>query len=414
MKLVQCAAGQLLSLLLVTSAIAQAPGRQSGPGKFARNVSVPDACVSLRQLPPETFADYGNPVPAPRHGPACRTLFQCGVSVRAQSRELIEYLQNHPSLNAALEFSYKEASYEPPTPSRKRYETYDKHKSGLKYGLLKWPDERFDRTYEASEQRGCKTADCCLVDFQMLTSDSPNALLPDFEELARVGRALLTKVRSEYNTDSEIFRNLISSNDRYTGVEAFERAFAAYREAAENDDVAEMIDRRTALLKSFEVAKARKDFLTQQSRQIATYKQSLSDIGASIQHDDLTKFFDVQTANGMDQLRNDVEHFSQTTPARRGDIAADLEVIASRIRDLDPAIASARERKRQAEQTRHNLAEQEGQTKQVLDAATSAELSPAFDEQSITSIRNLMGRFGELRSVDLWVIGGRRYCGCNA
>ena len=115
-----------------------------------------------------------------------------------------------------------------------------------------------------------------------------------------------------------------------------------------------------------------------------------------------------QTQIAMDDVGNELQQLNQTQPIKRGDVAAGLQVIAARIHDLDVALTSLRGAKNQAEETRRKLAEQEGDAKRVLDASTSADLRPAFDKEVVSNIRKLIDRFVELRSVDLWVIGGRQ------
>ena len=299
----------------------------------------------------------------------------------------------------ALAMAVLQSSFIPAQTGRSTYtETYDQHISSLKYGLGKWPH------VERSQDGGCKTADCCLLDFQVFTEFSPGALLPEFEALARVGQALLTKVRSEYNTDTEIFKNLISFNDRYPGVEAFERAYAVYRQAAENDDVAEMIRERSTFLGELAVAEDRKKLLTQQSAQIGNYRQRLSDIAASVQHDDLVAFVDPQTQDAIDKLHTELEQLSQIAPAKRGDIAANLETLETRIDNIDTEIKSAKTAKREAEDTKHTLVENEGAATRILQSATSPDLRSAFDDQFAKSVNELIDRIRDLETISLSAI----------
>jgi hypothetical protein len=137
-----------------------------------------------------------------------------------------------------------------------------------------------------------------------------------------------------------------SFNDRYTGVEAFERAYAVYRQAAENDDVEGMLRERSTFLKELEVAEDRKKLLTQQSAQIENKQQRLSDIAASIQHEDLVAFVDRQTQDAIDKLRIELEQLSQVAPAKRGDITANLGTLESRVNNIDTELNSARDRKK--------------------------------------------------------------------
>lgn len=44
----------------------------------------------------------------------------------------------------------------------------------------------------------------------------------------------------------------------------------------------------------------------------------------------------------------------------------------------------------------------------MLEAATSPNLKPAFDQQFVKSVSELMDRFRELESVELWVLKDRQ------
>ena len=155
-------------------------------------------------------------------------------------------------------------------------------------------------------------------------------------------------------------------------------------------------------------AQARYDQATSQSAHITTYQQKLSDIEDSIQHEGLTKFVGPETQTAIDEVQKNLQQLSQTAPAKRGDVAASLEVLAARIRDLDTALASARTTKSQAEQTRRLVVENEGAAKRVLGAATNVDLGPAFDEQFAKSTNELIDRFRELENIELWAIPERQ------
>jgi hypothetical protein len=107
---------------------------------------------------------------------------------------------------------------------------------------------------------------------------------------------------------------------------------------------------------------------------------------------------------GLDELRRELQQLGQTAPAKRGDIAAKLEIFTTRIRDIDSAIHSARSIKTQAEQTRRMLVESEDAARRVLKAAASEELKGAFDEEFRNSTNELINRFRDLESSDLWLI----------
>ena len=162
------------------------------------------------------------------------------------------------------------------------------------------------------------------------------------------------------------------------------------------------------MLDGLEQARARKQFLTQQSAQMAQYEQALADVVTAIDREGLTHFAAQQTKTATGELRSELARLSQTAPGRRGDVSAKLEIYATRIRDIDSAIRSARTVKTQAEQTRRMLVESEGVARRVLDAAASEELTGAFDDEFRNSTNELINRFSDLASSDLWVIPQRQ------
>jgi hypothetical protein len=204
------------------------------------------------------------------------------------------------------------------------------------------------------------------------------------------------------------YKDLIAFNDRFTGVEAFERAYGAYRRACADDDIAQMLRERPIFLKQLETAKARKEFLTQQSAQIAINQQRLDDDAAVVQHEGLANFVDNQTQIAIADLKTRLRQLHEMAPAKRGDISATLGVFATRIGDIDTAIAWARVEKSKAEQTRRMVVENEGAARRVLGAATSVDLRPAFDEQFAKSTNELIDRFRKLENIELWAIPERQ------
>ena len=175
-----------------------------------------------------------------------------------------------------------------------------------------------------------------------------------------------------------------------------ERAYTAYRHAFEHDDVAGMIRERPAVLQALEQARVRRQLLTQQTAQLSQCQQTLADLGSAIDRERLTSFAGQQSQTALGEVRSELERLSQTAPGKRGDISTKLEIFATRIRDIDSAIRSARSVKTQTEQTRRMLVEREGAASRVLDAASSKELKGAFDEEFRKSVNELINRLREL------------------
>jgi hypothetical protein len=387
----------VLLLVLSTSAFAQNAPTPRAQGEFARLMTIPAACQTARELGQSQLLIGRLSEP----GPTCHAVVNCFTTLRSQIAKGIEYLKNNPGISDAFR---RQVEAENP------HNHYDSLLNSL--GAMAG-----DAIIAALVSNRIDDRVCSLLWYQLNTTGQLLSFNPAgpweinrnlFGRFSAAGQALLSKVRTQYTADEVEYNDLIASNDRYTGVEAFERAYAAYHQAFEDDDLAGMLRERLTFLKELEVAKTRNDLLTQQSARIATYLQMLSDITASIQHEGLAEFLDRQMQMAIDDLQTELQQLNQTAPGKRGDIAASLEIIATRIRDIDTAITSGRTVKSQAELTRRTLVENEGAARRVLEAATSADLTPAFDEQFVTSVKALVDQFRELDSIELWAIKERQ------
>ena len=72
-----------------------------------------------------------------------------------------------------------------------------------------------------------------------------------------------------------------------------------------------------------------------------------------------------------------------------------------------PALIS-RSLKREAEQTHRMLVDSEADSRRILADASSDDLKAAFDENFIDLTNELINRFGELQSTELWVLRERK------
>jgi hypothetical protein len=207
--------------------------------------------------------------------------------------------------------------------------------------LLKWTDE--DITTAVGIYRDC-------IDEAGSYSTSGDLFERMVREIVAGARSIddqrKAPARSAYQRDAEEYRQLINFNDRYTGVEAFERAYAAYRHAFDDNDLAGMTRERALFLKELGVAKDRKQLLTQQSKEISGYQQELSELATAVNRESLAEFADQQMTAKLDELKEELHQLSQIPPAKRGDISAELEIIDTRLRNTESAVEHAKEHKR--------------------------------------------------------------------
>ena len=369
---------------------------QHAEGEFARLLKIPANCQTARefgisgrwksQLRFRAPIQVGRP-PIESPGPACLAAEGCFQALKSQAAAGVEYLTRNPAVSDALISQPRSAA-----PVTRKLQQLLGTKSGTSWGpytrcILVWTT--IDGNW-----------------FPLTDRSLPGRSYP-FLEFSTAGQALLEKVRADYTADESEYQQLLAFNGRYTGLERLERAYTSYQQAFKNDDVAAMINERSAMLQGLEHARARKQLLTQQSAQLVQNEQALAEFVTAIDREGLTSFAGQQTQTAIGEVRSELARLSQMAPGKRGDISAKLEDFARRIRDIDSAIGSARSMKTQAEQTRRMLVESEGAARRVLDAAASEELKGAFDEEFRNSTNELITYFSDLGSSDLPVIRQR-------
>ena len=316
----------------------------------------------------------------------------CFQSLKSQAAATIEYLAHNPAVSDALNDQRQATnahSWLAASAGRmleQLLSTYGGHRWG--------PFNRCTLVWQTVDDHWFE-----------LTARSP---IPSrgftFEEFSTVGQALVQKLRADYAADESEYQHLLAFNDRYTGLERFERAHASYRRAFQNDDVAGMLSERKAVLQGLEQARARKELLTKQSADLTQYDEALADSVIAIDREGLTSFVSQQAQTDIGELRRELANLRQTAPGNRGDISPKLELFRTRMGNIQIAIRAGRSMKAQAEQTRRILAENEGAARRVLDAANGEELKGAFDDEFSNSANELIDRFGALESSDLRVI----------
>jgi peptidoglycan hydrolase-like protein with peptidoglycan-binding domain len=300
---------------------------QRPAGEFARLMQFPTACQTARELGQSQLWARGPFESKHEPGPTCRAVLACLGTLRSQLIAGIQYLKNNPAVFELFRNQVQATS-----------------RTNGSYLLSQhWPAM-------ASGQRGSRfdqfgSSSLRIFSCNMLWDVLNREWLPpsdlSVERFVAAGQAVLAKVRTEYTNDEAEYRDLMIFNDRYTGVEDLERAYATYRRGFEDDDIAAVIRARPIMLQGLEQARARKQLLTQQSAQVAQYEQTLADFGTAIDREGLMSFADQRIQTAMGELRGELARLSQTAPAKRGDISAKLEIFATRIRDVDSTIRSA-------------------------------------------------------------------------
>ena len=359
-------------------------------GEFAQLMQVPTACQEVER---ERSRD-------------CSAVFRCVQTLSSQVAAGVEYLKNNPAVHDALRDQDRQSrpgGYNLPGPYGSFASRLQTLANGLQELARRTPSE-FRPSPARVPGSPFPPEMYCAVTWEQVSTRS----LPAFHSYSAAGQDLMASVRDEYRLVELEYRELMAFNDRYTGVEAFERAYAAYHHAFQNDDIAGMMRGRPLMVKELEHARARKQLLTQQSAQISRYEQTLLDLATALDRESLTAFADQQMRVGLDELRHELQQLGQAAPAKRRDISTNLEIIGTRVRDTESAVRAARLEKTAVEQTRTSLVEDESTTRHIIDRAASEELKPAFDGQFVSAAHELINRLRELQSLDLPVLRERQ------
>jgi hypothetical protein len=325
------------------------PTRHLGKqGEFARLTEIPTSCQAARELGPQLsvrdpFTGRGAPTPA------CPAILDCRRALVLQVTSIINYLNQHSSVIDALR--------------------------GLRItsGTLTHPqqDGLFRELAEKLRSFGENiTGSNCgyermIIDREWLSLNPNSGSKRTFDVFVTAGQTLLNKLRSDFNVEEEEYRDLSAFNDQYAGVERFDRGQAEYRQAFEEDDVPRMIQVRSAILADLDQARERKQLLTQQSLQITRYQEALSDLSGAFDREALSRFAGSQGPAMFTELRNELQRLGQEAPGKRGDIAPQLQMFETRLRDVEDAVRVARSDKAQAEQSRLMIAQRESAARQL-------------------------------------------------
>ena len=353
------------------------PATQPAAGEFARLVTIPTACQTAHELG-QSQLWVQRPFERQREpGPTCLAVRSCLNTLRPQTAAAIDYLKNNPAVFDALRREVQAATH-PGSLYRDLF-------NGL--GGI------------ARDAANLGVNDCTyLWSSKLVWWLDPGGGGPNwFGRFSAAGQALLAKVRSEYTASAAEYKDLSAFNDRYTGVEALDRAYAAYRQAFEDVDIARMIRERPAMLQVLEQARARKQLLTQQSAQISRYEQTLSDLATALDREFLTAFADQQMRLGLDELKHELQQLGQSPPANRGDISVKLEIIDTRVRGIESAVDRGRARKQLLTQQSAQISRYE-QTLSDFTVNLDREALRRFFDQRAQELLSDLGK--ELRQLD--------------
>ena len=381
----------LSGLALCSSmAFAQTPGlnySQGAPktptdaanGEFARLVITPSSCDAARRFGDQQLFTTDPYTGARVPGPTCRAVKECHEVLISQIAAAIEYLKRQPSVMESIRVQQL-------TSTPKEIEPV------------------FASLTRAAASLQNLTNATCELEWEFINK----RILKSFTVFTDVGTALLNNLRSSYEADEAEYQELMIFNDKYEGREQFERARDLYHRDFDKDDVASMIRDRAGFMKSLEEARNRKVLLERESEQIVNSERSLSQFAGSLVHDGLDKFANKQVPQLVAALKGELEQLRVLPPARRGSVSASLQILNTRISEIESTLNDARSQKARMEEKRLIITRHEVAARRILQTASRDELKGLFDEQFVKSATAVINRFAEFKSLDLWVLRDRQ------
>jgi hypothetical protein len=355
-------------------------------GEFARLTEIPASCIAARQLGPLT-SGVDQMAGREAQKPACQVIWDCRKDLVLQARGALNYLKEHPPIaNALRDLGFK--------------------RDGGPDSLFK---DMADQLNNSSRYVGfvCHYAQS-QIDATWVSLNPNSGQKRTFDVFAAASQTLLNKIRSDFKTEDAEYSDLSAFNDRYAGVERFDRAQVEYRQAFEEDDVSRMVQASSAILADLNKARARQQLLAQQSLQITHDQETLSDLSSAFDHEELSRFGSHNPAM-FTELSTDLQREAQDAPAKRGDITSQLQILETRLHGVEDAVLGARSNKAKAEQTRLMIAQRENAAEEFINAASREDLKGAFvNEQFVQSANEVKNRLSTLRSTELWLIGDKK------
>jgi hypothetical protein len=374
--------------------VALPPGPPAVARSDRRRLSqIPESCEAAKQLGKGQMS-LVDPLSQKRSpGPACQALRSCKTDLTNQIRDVFVFLRENPDVVAELRSTSPDLlrAQSPSAPAR-----------------LLQDLEGAARRLDSFSSEHCDYLWLQMASNWINLEGKGNAASYPFEGLMEGGQRLFSKVKSEFNAADAEYRALLDFNDRYPGVERFERAYQSYAQAVQSDDIAGTLRERSVFLREMDGAKARKQLLDEQAAELSRLTTSQSDMAAACNREELSRFSNQDILATLSALKADSEKYTGMKPAERGDISSQLKVLTVRYRDLENAVRAARAEKTRIEEFRLMLVQRETFTRRLVDAASRDDMKGALDPQSLRAANEIAERLHQFSSLELGVIRERQ------
>lgn len=354
---------------------------------------IPESCEAAKQLGKGQISLVDQLSQKRSPGPACQALRSCKTDLTNQIRDVFVFLRENPDVVAELRSTSPDLlrAQSPSAPAR-----------------LLQDLEGAARRLDSFSSEHCDYLWLQMASNWINLEGKGNASSYPFEGLMEGGQRLFAKVKSEFNAADAEYRALLDFNDRYPGVERFERAHQSYAQAVQSDDIAGTLRERSVFLREMDGAKARKQLLDEQAAELSRLTTSLSDMGTACNREGLSRFSNQDILATLSALKADLEKYTGIKPAERGDLSSQLKVLTVRYRDFENVVRAARAEKARIEEYRLMLVQRETFARRIVDAASRDDMKGALDQQSLRDGNEIAERLHQFSSLELGVIRDRQ------
>jgi hypothetical protein len=217
-----------------------------------------------------------------------------------------------------------------------------------------------------------------------------------FEYFTAAIDGVVTTVRSDFKSEEAEYQDLMSFNDRYSGIERLERAQAAYIDAFENDDVAGMIRKRALVLGELANARSRKQLLEDQGRQLDAFEQRLNQLKTLLDDAEIKRLSGPEASRALNDIGAEIGSLSGMKAAQRGDIAKSLEGIDRKLKGASSIVEAARSRKQLLEDQGRQLDAFEQRLNQLKTLLDDAEIKRLSGPEASRALNDIGAEIGSL------------------
>jgi len=291
------------------SAAPAAPANRPARGEFTRLMSLPAACEAARA---QGRANLVVQVPMMRlnaPGPACAAVTQCFQDLVSLTDGALGYLRRNPAVWDAV---------------RKQIQAqFRENPEGLATALANDVSQASRIATDRCDYLWMTVENYWLSNLGNPASPSPRKM--PIEKLLSAGQAVQSAARADFEAAQAEYQSLKQGVDRYPGIEKFDQAFAAYKQAFDRDDLADLLQKQEAFGPELNAARSRKALLVTQTDRLSALAKTADGLG---------QFGSASLDMRLSKAKARVQALQSEPPERRGDVSSGLSEVSTELDDL--------------------------------------------------------------------------------